>query len=171
MGEVKLYGAFPSPFAYRIEWALNYKGITYEYIEEDLKNKSPSLLKYNPVHKKIPVLLHSNKPIVESLVILEYIDETWKENPLLPQDPYEKANARFWVKFTEEKCGLSIRTAFYSAGEEREKALKSALEEMKILEEELKGKKFFGGERVGFLGFGGGLDSLLSASTGGSGWI
>ncbi|RWR74773.1 Glutathione transferase GST 23 [Cinnamomum micranthum f. kanehirae] len=135
----------------KVEWALTYKGITYEYIEEDLHNKSPSLLKYNPVHKKIPVLLHGGKPIAESLVILEYIDETWKENPLLPQDPYERAKARFWVKFVEEKCGFNIRTAFNSKGEEREKAVKSALEAMKTLEEELKGKEFFGGEGVGFL--------------------
>ncbi|KAJ8646351.1 hypothetical protein MRB53_008099 [Persea americana] len=150
MGEVKLYGAFPSPFSYRVDWALTYKGITYEYIEEDLHNKSPSLLKYNHVHKKIPVLLHGGKPIAESPVILEYIDETWKENPLLPQDPYERAKARFWVKFVEE-CGFNIKTAFYSKGGEREKAVKSALEAMKTLEEELKGKEFFGGERVGFL--------------------
>ncbi|XP_077247020.1 putative glutathione S-transferase [Tasmannia lanceolata] len=151
MGELKLFGTSISFFCIRVEWALKFKGIDYEYIEEDLTNKSPLLLKYNPVHKKIPVLLHNGKPIAESLVILEYIEETWKVNPLLPEDPYEKAKARFWAKFIDEKCFSSVRSIFISQGEEQEKAVESALETLKILDEEIKGKKFFGGESIGYL--------------------
>lgn len=101
MGEenkVILQGTWGSPYTKRLELAVRLKGISYEYVEEDLMNKSALLLKYNLVYKKVPVLVHNGKPIVESLVIIEYIDETWKNGPkLLPKDPYSRAKVRFWV--------------------------------------------------------------------------
>ncbi|KAJ0797909.1 putative glutathione transferase [Helianthus annuus] len=66
-----------------------------------MKNKSADLLKYNPVYKQVPVLVHNGNPIPESLVIVEYIDDVWKGYPILPQDPYEKSVVRFWAKFID----------------------------------------------------------------------
>ncbi|GLT75875.1 hypothetical protein SLA2020_475690 [Shorea laevis] len=148
--EVKLFGSWASPFSRRVEIALKLKGVSYEFIQEDFSNKSPLLLKYNPVHKKVPVLLHNGKPIAESLVILEYIDETWKGNPIYPEDPYERAVARFWAKFIDEKCMPAAWKAC-TAEEEQEKAMEEACECLKTLEGALKDKKFFGGETVGLV--------------------
>ncbi|KAK4488673.1 hypothetical protein RD792_004450 [Penstemon davidsonii] len=149
--ELKLFRTWSSPFSLRIVQALKIKGLEYDTVLEDLSNKSDSLLKYNPIHKKVPILVHNGKPICESLVILEYIDETWKQNPLLPQDPYEKAMARFWAKFGEEKVLVSIWSAFTSQGKEQEEALATTANNLKFIEEQLKGKKFFGGEIIGYL--------------------
>ncbi|KAJ9146722.1 hypothetical protein P3X46_028954 [Hevea brasiliensis] len=149
--ELKLLGAWASPFSLRIELALKLKGIKYQYIEEDLSNKSPLLLKSNPVHKKIPVLIHNGKPIAESLVILEYIDETWKNNPLLPENPYDRAIARFWAKFVDEKI-LQIAVKFRLAKEkEKEQIIQELGEQLQFLEKELEGKEFFGGESIGYV--------------------
>nr|CAB3495441.1 unnamed protein product [Digitaria exilis] len=78
-GELKLLGTRASPFAMRVKLALNFKGLSYENIEEDLRNKSDLLISSNPVHKKVPVLIHNGKPICESRIIVEYIDETDEE--------------------------------------------------------------------------------------------
>ena len=103
-GEVVLLNFWPSPFGLRVRIALAEKGIKYEYKEEDLKNKSPLLLEMNPINKQIPVLIHNGKPVCESLIIVQYIDEVWNDkSPLLPSDPYQRAQARFWADFVDKK--------------------------------------------------------------------
>jgi len=102
--EVVLIDSWASPFGMRVRIALAEKGINYEYKEEDLWNKSPLFLQMNPVHKKVPVLIHKGKPICESLIVVEYIDEVWfHTNPLLPSDPYQRAEARFWADYVDKK--------------------------------------------------------------------
>ncbi|XP_062095431.1 probable glutathione S-transferase [Humulus lupulus] len=144
--EVKLYGNWASPFSCRVDIALKLKGVEYRYYEEDLKNKSASLLEYNPIHKKVPAFVHNEKPLAESLVILEYIDETWKTNPIFPQDPYERAQARFLARFIDEKLMPTLREAWIN--EYKKKEAEEANGYLEFLEKELKGK-YFGGEIIG----------------------
>ncbi|XP_061337544.1 probable glutathione S-transferase [Gastrolobium bilobum] len=150
MAEVKLHGFWYSPFTWRVVWTLKQKGISYDYTEEDRFNKSAQLLKYNPVHKLVPVLVHAEKPICESMVIVEYIDEIWPQNPLLPADPYERALARFWVKYSDDM--ISTIAALYrsSTSEELEKAIEKVREHLRIVEDNCFGdeKKFFGGDII-----------------------
>ncbi|KAM1094825.1 hypothetical protein FF2_009672 [Malus domestica] len=150
--EVKKFGIWGSSLCHRVDVALRLRGVKAESYEEDLQNKSALLLKYNPVHKKVPVLVHNEKPIAESLVIVEYIDETWKHqgSPILPEDPYQRANARFWARFIDEKCKPGIIKAFFEK-EDRLKAVDEARGLLKLLENELKDNKFFGGETIGFV--------------------
>ncbi|XP_068642745.1 glutathione S-transferase U9-like [Aristolochia californica] len=153
MDHVKLYGMWVSPYSRRVEWALKLKGIPYEYVEEDLRNKSQDLLRYNPVHKKVPVLVHDGKPITESLVILEYIDETWTDSPLQPKDPYQRSRARFWASFLDQPFS---RDLIRSAGEEQEAVKNEHIERLRVLEKGLEedfsgGTPYFHGEQPGFL--------------------
>ncbi|KAF2291915.1 hypothetical protein GH714_036091 [Hevea brasiliensis] len=156
--EVVLYGTWASAYCTRVQLALKLKGIAYEYVEEDLTNKSESLLHYNPVHKKVPVLVHKGKPIAESLVILEYIDDCWNNSPnVLPLDPYQRAKVRFWANFYDQKIIPSSYAVVLSKGKEQENAIKEFNELLTVLEEGIEkdfSTKFpFNGERetLGFL--------------------
>jgi glutathione S-transferase len=94
-----LLGLRASPFVIRARIVLNLKGLTYGYTEESLYDKSELLLKSNPVLKKVPVLIHDGKPVCESQIIVQYIDEAFPDSgrAILPSDAYERAIARFWA--------------------------------------------------------------------------
>lgn len=101
---VALLSCWASPYGLRCKIALAEKAVEYEYREENLMDKSALLLQANPVHEKVPVLIHDGRAVCESLVILHYIDEVWATAaPLLPADPYARAQARFWADLADKK--------------------------------------------------------------------
>ncbi|XP_031093264.1 probable glutathione S-transferase parA [Ipomoea triloba] len=140
-----------SMFAMRPKMALALKGIHYQSKAEDLTNKSSLLLEMNPVHNKVPVLIHNGKPFCESLIILEYIDEVWKDKfPLLPSDPYTRAQARFWADFIDKKIYECLKAWLFKTKDAN--GIKEELvENLKVLEGELGEEAYYGGERIGFL--------------------
>ncbi|GLJ19071.1 hypothetical protein SUGI_0342370 [Cryptomeria japonica] len=128
--EVKVLGFWSSPYTLRVLIGLEEKGIKYEYVEEDFMCKSLLLLEMNPVHKKVPVLIHNGRPVIESSIILQYIDEVWSNgSTFLPSDSYDRAMARFWVDFIEKKIFNSGgRTIALNKGEEQEEGKRELIE-------------------------------------------
>ncbi|CAN0891159.1 Probable glutathione S-transferase [Linum grandiflorum] len=150
--EVVLLNFWPSPYGARVMISLAEKGIRYDYkVEDVLVSKSPLLLEMNPVHKKVPVLIHNGSPVSESLVIVQYIDEFWPgERPLLPSDAYQRAQARFWANYIDQIFEYG-RKIWLKAGEEKEEGKKELIKSLKLMETQLGDKPFFGGEEFGYV--------------------
>ncbi|XP_048233547.1 probable glutathione S-transferase parA [Ricinus communis] len=150
--ELVLLDLSASPFAARVRIALAEKGLKYESREEDLSNKSPLLLDMNPINKQIPVLIHNGRPICESMIIVQYIDEFWNhQSPLLPSDPYQRAHARFWADYIDKKIYPTGRMLWASKGEPKEASKQELIDSLKILEKELGEKAYFGGDSFGYI--------------------
>ncbi|KAJ1283892.1 hypothetical protein BS78_03G161900 [Paspalum vaginatum] len=156
--QLKLLGMWASPFAHRVRVALHLKGLEYEHVEEDIANKSELLLASNPVHKKVPVLLHGDRSVPESLVILEYLDDAFPGagQTILPADPYERAVARFWAAYVDGKLhGMMVNALVGPTEEERAAATADTFAALDKLEgafaECSGGKEFFAGDAPGYL--------------------
>jgi maleylacetoacetate isomerase len=96
---VKLYSYFRSSAAYRVRIALNIKGIAYEtvsihLVKEGGHNRRPEFRAINP-QMRVPALVTSaGDALIQSLAIIDYLDETHPEPPLLPNDPIARAKVR-----------------------------------------------------------------------------
>ena len=65
--KVILHGMWASTYSKRVEIALKLKGISYEYVEEDLKNKTESLIQLNPVR------LFSRRFLFLSMMVIQWL--------------------------------------------------------------------------------------------------
>jgi len=96
---VKLYSYFRSSAAYRVRIALNLKGLAYDTVPVHLvkdggHNKRPEFRAVNP-QMRVPVLVtDAGDVLIQSLAIIEYLDETHPEPRLLPQDALGRAKVR-----------------------------------------------------------------------------
>ncbi|KAL0301303.1 UNVERIFIED_CONTAM: putative glutathione S-transferase parC [Sesamum radiatum] len=151
--ELILLNFWPSMLGARVRIALKEKGLRYEEKEEDLPDKSLLLLKMNPVYQKVPVLIHNGKPVCESLIIVEYIDQVWSDRaPLLPSHPYARAQARFWADFIDKKFFEAATKIIWSKSKDSaEEGKKEMIETLKQLKGVLGDKPYFGEDVFGFL--------------------
>jgi maleylacetoacetate isomerase len=96
---VKLYSYFRSSAAYRVRIALNLKGIAYEtasvhLVKDGGHNRRPEFQAVNPQMRVPALTTPGGEILIQSLAIIEYLDETHPDPPLLPKDPMARAKVR-----------------------------------------------------------------------------
>src|SRR5438270_9722560 len=93
---MKLHGYFRSSASYRVRIALNLKGLSAEHLPHHLRKgeqRDPAYLAINP-QGLVPTLQDGSAVITQSLAIIEWLEETHPEPPLLPKDPLRRAKVR-----------------------------------------------------------------------------
>jgi glutathione S-transferase len=92
----------------------------------------PAYLKLNP-KEVVPTLVHDGKPVIESTLICEYLDETFPEPPLIPPDAWSRTRMRLWSKFVDEGLHEGVTEISFSAMfRERMRNMPEALREARF---------------------------------------
>jgi maleylacetoacetate isomerase len=96
---VKLYSYFRSSAAYRVRIALNLKGLPYDMVSIHLtkdggKHRTAEYRAVNPQMRVPSLALPGGEILIQSLAIIEYLDETHPDPPLLPKDAIDRAHVR-----------------------------------------------------------------------------
>ena len=99
-----LYHGLASTCSKKVRMCLAEKGLGYQSRLLNLQKyeqHAPEYLKLNP-KGVVPTLVHDGKPITESTLIIEYLDDAFPDPPLHPADAYGRHKMRLWTKWSDE---------------------------------------------------------------------
>jgi glutathione S-transferase len=148
-----------SPYAQKVKLALLEKGLSFEVKSVDLTNYPQGLLAVGP-RGEVPSLIDGDIQVDDSSIILEYLEDAYPEQPLLPKGARERAR----VRMIEELCdtqyeavvwGVSELNTFQRASGELKAAMLARASQQVArlnarLEAELTGRPWLNGEQCGF---------------------
>jgi glutathione S-transferase len=104
---MKLFHGWLSSASRRVRLCLAEKGMPYESVAIDMgrqEHHAPEFLAMNPNGVVPALMLAPGRFLHESSTICEYLDEIQPTPPLRPEDPYERAVMRNFVRWTDEHC-------------------------------------------------------------------
>ncbi|MBH1964246.1 MAG: glutathione S-transferase [Comamonadaceae bacterium] len=108
---LKLCGFAASNYYNKVKLALLEKGVPFEEVLAWIGETDPEA---SPLGK-VPYAITDQGPISESTVILEYIEDRYPENPLMPASPYEAAKVRELLRYIELHLELLARNLYAEA--------------------------------------------------------
>lgn len=112
---LELYHSVNSVCAQKVRVVLAEKGLEYREHLMTLRGDQfdPAYMKLNPAGV-VPTLVHDGRPVVESSVILYYLDEAFPNPPLMPQDLHQRATVRLFNKLVDEYVHNSCMTLTFA---------------------------------------------------------
>ena len=117
MDPIKIYSSARCPYAQRTRMLMIDKEIPFELTEVDLRSKPDWFLAVSP-YGKVPVIVDDGQTIYESAIINEYLDEKYKNVPMMPKEPVERAKARIWMDYCTNKYLILSRKLLLDNGNE-----------------------------------------------------
>ena len=111
-----LYNAPQSTCSQRVRFVLNAKGLSFEEVKLDLlagDQLKPDYLKLNP-NGVVPTLDHDGSVIIDSSVIIEYLDEVSPETSFTPRAPVPRAQMRALMRFIDEMPAAAVRVPTFN---------------------------------------------------------
>ncbi len=108
---LELYNFPPSTCSLKVRICLAEKGLEWTDHRLDSRNGDhlkPDYLKLNP-NGVVPTLVHDGDVIIDSSVILEYLDEVFPDVSMTPADPVGRAHMRKWLRYFEEVATPAVR--------------------------------------------------------------
>lgn len=135
--EIEIYSAALCPFAQRSRLTLLEKGVPFKLIEIDLQNKPANFREISP-YGKVPVLKHGDRRVWESAIINEYLEDAFPECPLLPKDPFQRAQARIWINFADTRLFAASGKLLYGSPDPKQQAVAATelTEYLRFIEQE-----------------------------------
>jgi glutathione S-transferase len=127
---ITLYYGSGSPYAWRVQLALEHKALTYERKVLSFSagdTRKPEFLALNPRHR-VPVIVDGDFPLYESNAIVEYLDEAYpgRGSPLFPGDARQRALVRRLIEeadnYFDKATDAVVDEAFTKKAEERDAA-------------------------------------------------
>ena len=122
MTAIELITSHVCPFAQRTHMALIEKGLDFTVREVDLSNKPAWFEEISPT-SKVPVVKIADKIVWESAIANEYIEDKFPNVPLLPDDPWLRAQARIWIDYCNTRWVEDFYALLGAKDAERRKGL------------------------------------------------
>ena len=111
-----LYHGTTSVCAIKARLTLTEKNLAWDGEVLDLQRGDqhrPDYGKLNPNHV-VPTLVHDGRVLIESTLIIEYLDEAFATPALMPADPYARAQARLWMKKIDDYLHAACSTVTFA---------------------------------------------------------
>ncbi|KPQ02870.1 glutathione S-transferase family protein [Marinobacter sp. HL-58] len=110
---IKLYQFAISHYCEKVRWALDYKGLNHETINLLPGQHVKTIRTLTGGASSVPVLDHDGHRVQGSKEIIDYLDETFPENPLTPADPENREAALAWEQRLDDELGPAVRCYSY----------------------------------------------------------
>ena len=101
---LELYHGLASTCSKKVRLCLFEKGLPFKSRLLDLQKFEQHRPEYRALNPDgvVPTLVHDGRPILESSIIIEYLDDAFPEGPLRPKDSYGRALMRLWTKYSDD---------------------------------------------------------------------